>query len=293
MKPGAAPTNIQGWLRDHSNGLINSFRSSARIRQSVTKGESREHQILDSLSKLLPTRVAVEPNVVIVDSTDVQSPKFDGGLVDRNLWPRLFADGKTAVVMIESVLTAIEIKSSLNKSEIDDIFKKASKLRAMRSGRVKPMVTAFAYKCPNPNLHFFDFATAFYRSPEASPSSICILNKHLYGLARREGGRLVPEDQPTSSGIPVLYSPAEDTLLVYLHTLSQLIAADTTASGAFTRYSENVFSKMIAFHFDLDFVTAVMSSDSKFRSARNHFKRQGAEDITVLYEAARRTIGLP
>lgn len=259
---------------------------------AVTKGESREHQILDTLSKLLPTRVALEPNIVIVDSSDVQSPKFDGGLVDRSLWPRIFADGNTTVVMIESVLAAIEIKSSLNKSEIEDIFEKASKLRAMRSGRGRPLVTSFAYECPNPNLSFFDFATAFYRSPDASPSSVCILNAHLYALARMEGQQLIPEDEPNTSAIPVLYTPEQDTLLVYLHFLSQLIAAGTRASGAFTRYSQTVFSRMTAFHFDLDFVAAVMSSDSKLRSAREHFKRQPVEDINTLYQAARRTLEL-
>lgn len=225
MNTEAAPTNTQGWLRDYSDALAISFRASGRIKHTVTKGESREHQILDTLSKLLPTKAYVEPNVVIVDSTDVQSPKFDGGLIDRTLWPRIFADGNTTGVMIESVLAAIEIKSSLEKPELEDIFKKSAKLRAMRSGQRKPLITAFAYECPNPNLSFFDFATAFHRSPEGSPSSVCILNEQLFALARAVGQRLVPEDEPNDAALPVLYTPGDDTLLVYVHFLSQWITA--------------------------------------------------------------------
>src|SRR5258707_11492035 len=92
-------TNIQGWFRDYSRLLAVSFSASARIRHNVTKGESREHQILDALAKLLPTRVSVETNVVIVDGLDAQSPKFDGVLADRTFWPRIFAIDNTTIVM--------------------------------------------------------------------------------------------------------------------------------------------------------------------------------------------------
>lgn len=292
MSASATPTNIQGWLRDHSDLLALSFRSSGRIRHAVTKGESREHQILDTLSKLLPTRASVESNVVIIDATDGQSPKFDGALVDRTLWPRLFADGNTTGVMIESVIAAIEVKSLLDKTELDDVFKKSAKLRAMRSGRTRPLVTGFAYECPNPNLSFFDFALGFYRSPEASPSSICILNKHLFALARIVDTKLVLDDEPNASSIPVLYTADEDTLLVYLNFLSQWVTAGTNAAGAFMRYSQGVFSKLSGFYFDPDFLLAVNSNENHRLASRKHFERKANEDIENLYAAARTAIGL-
>ena len=292
MSATAPPTNIQAWLRDHSELLAISFRSAGRIRHNVTKGESREHQILDTLSKLLPTRSSVESNIVIVDATDSQSPKFDGGLVDRALWPRIFADGNTTGVMIESVLAAIEVKSTLNRSELDDIFKKSTQLRSMRSGRSRPLVTAFAYECPNPNLSFFDFATLFSRTPATSPSLVCILNRHLFALARYEGTRFVPEDEPALSSIPVLYTPSEDTLLVYLHFLSQWVTAGTSAADAFMRYSQSVFSRMTVFHFSSDFLNAIKASKSNLLVARKHFEGKANEDIATLYASARTAIGL-
>src|SRR4051812_4597432 len=97
-----AMSKAQQWLRHYSENLASSYRSSALIEHRVTKGESRETQILDVLSVLLPKRTAVEANVVIVDSRDVESPKFDGVLLDRLFWPRLLEQDDTAVVMIES-----------------------------------------------------------------------------------------------------------------------------------------------------------------------------------------------
>lgn len=292
MTSEGAPTNIQGWLRAYSNALANSFHASGLIEHRVTKGESREHQILDTLSKLLPTRLVVEPNVVIVDSADVQSPKFDGALVDRMLWPRIFADGNTIVVMIESVLAAIEVKSLLDKAELHDIFQKSAKLRAMRSQRVKPLVTAFAYECSNPNLSFFDFAARFYRSPESSPNSICILNKHLFALGRVVDAKLVLDYEPNADSIPVLYTAKEDTLLVYLNFLSEWVTAGTTAGGAFSRYSQALISKLTGFYFEPDFLLGINSNEDQRLAARKHFERKADGDIEILYAAARQTIGL-
>jgi hypothetical protein len=189
--------------------------------------------------------------------------------------------------MIESVIAAVEVKSSLDKSEIDDIFEKSAKLRVMRSARSKPLVTAFAYDCPNPNLSFLDFSVSFYRTPELSPSSVCLLNQHIFALAQQLGdSKLTPQDEPSSHVMPVLYTPREDTLLVYLHFLSQWVTAGTTAADAFLQYSQNVFSKMTAFHFDLDFLKSITSDEALLNSARRQFERKANEEIGELYKAA-------
>jgi hypothetical protein len=188
--------------------------------------------------------------------------------------------------MIESVLAAIEVKSSLDKAELDDIFRKSAKLRAMRSGRNRPLVTAFAYECPNPNLSFFDFAHGYYRSPESSPSSICILNKYLFALARLVNDKLVLDDEPNASSIPVLYTANEDTLLLYLNFLSQWITAGTSAGGAFIRYSQSAFSKLTGFYFDPAFFSVTLLAEERLVAARKHFERKGSENIEKLYEAA-------
>jgi len=81
---------------------------------------------------------------------------------------------------------AIEVKSSLNKSELDDLFKKSISLRSMNYNAnnpavTSPLVTAFAYECRNLNLSLSDFATFFAYALDRSPSLICVLNRDLFG----------------------------------------------------------------------------------------------------------------
>lgn len=285
-------TNLQGWMRDHSDLLSVSFRSSGRIEHNVTKGESREHQILDTLSKLLPSRTAVESNVVIVDAADAQSPKFDGALVDRIFWPRIFAGNNTTVVMLDSVLAAIEVKSSLNRSEINDIFAKSTALRTMLALNKKPLVTAFAYECANTNLSFFDFSTSFSYSPDHSPSLICILNQSIFGLAQVDTGALLPVDEPHPDAVPVLFTTRADTLLMYLYFLSRWATSGTGVAELFMRYSADLFSQLTSFHFDADFLSAVATDTSALAVARRCFERKRDADIEQLYAHARTNIGL-
>ena len=203
---GSSPSKTQQWFRNYAKNLVTSFRSSALIEHKVTKGESREHQIFDILDKLLPNRTSLKRNVVIVDSQDAESPKFDGILLDRSFWPLLLQENNTTVAMVESVLAAFEVKSSLGTTELQDIFSKAQKLRSMKyhagSFISPPLVTAFAYECPNSKLAFFDFAVHSQMSPDFNPSLICILNQALFGLARKDGATLLPMDQPSAGHIP-------------------------------------------------------------------------------------------
>jgi uncharacterized protein DUF6602 len=285
-------TNLQGWMRDHSDLLAVSFKSSGRIKHNVTKGESREHQILDTLSNLLPTRTSVESKVVIVDAADAQSPQFDGALVDRILWPRLFAYDNTTGVMLDSVFAAIEVKSSLDKSEMMDIFSKAAALRKMLALHRRPLVTAFAYECANPNLSFFDFSTSFLQSPDHSPSLVCVLNQSVFGLARFDTGEFLPVDEPRPDAIPVLFITRQDTLLMYLYFLSRWATSGTRTADLFMRYSTNLFSSIASFHFDADFLGAMATDPTALALARRCFERKPNVDIDQLYAEARNKIGL-
>jgi hypothetical protein len=298
MSTGSTLTSVQAWFRDHSRNLENSFKSSKRIKHNVSKGESRENQIFDTLSHLLPTRVSVEMKPVIVDIEDQQSPSFDGAFIDRISWPRIFTTDGTLVAMIESVLAAVEVKSSLDKSGLDNIFNKSNRLRSMicndgNPTKIRPLVTAFAYECPNLNLSFFDFATSFAYAPDYSPSLICILNRGLFGLAEIVAGKSVPLDEPHSGATPILYQPGEDSLLVYLYFLSCWAGIGTTAAQTFRQYSISLFSSMTGFHFDVDFISAVAMNETARNTARKCFLRKASSDIKDLYKAARDAISLP
>jgi len=273
-----------------------SFRSSSLIQHKVTKGESREHQIFDILDKLLPTRISLKQDVVIVDSQDAESPKFDGVLVDRNFWPLLFQEDNTAVAMVESIYAAFEIKSSLGTTDLQDIFSKAQRLRSMKciAGSLSspPLVTAFAYQCPNSKLAFFDFAVHSLKFPNFIPSLICILNQALFGLARKDGTMLSPIEQPSAGHTPVIFQTQEDTLLIYIYLLSRWATAGTDSVDTFMKYSEKVFSGLVAFHFDADFLCSVTSNTSALEKARTCFEGNSSKNIKDAYKIARSRIGL-
>jgi len=277
--------------------LMTSYHSSGLIEHKVTKGESREYQILDTLKHLLPTQISVVRNVVIVDSQDTESPKFDGALLDRSVWPLLFQDYETVVVMLESVLAAVEVKSSLGASDLQDIFGKAQKLRSMKCAGTgsfvcPPLVTAFAYECPNTRLAFFDFAVHSAKFPGFTLTLICILNQALFGLAREEGVTFLPVDQPNADHIPVMFETRDDTLLIYLYFLSRWAAMGSKAVDTFLKYSEAVFSNLTAFHFDADFLHLVASDSSARSKARSCFGGKPDKSIKEAYLTAKRQVGL-
>lgn len=294
---GSSPSKTQQWFRNYAKGLSLSYEASALIEHKVTKGESREYQIFDILDKLLPTKISVKRGVVIMDSQDAESPKFDGVLFDRSLWPLLFQDNDIVAVMLESVLAAFEVKSSLDKRELQDIFSKAQKLRSMKcmstaSFFSPPLVTAFAYKCLNSKLAFFDFAVHSQESPDFTPSLICVLNQALFGLARSEGTALLPVAQPSAGHIPVMFQTQVDTLLIYIYFLSRWAIPKSKTIGTFMKYSDMVFSNLVVFHFDNDFLCRVTSSPSALDKARTCFKGNSSKSINDAYAIARGQIGL-
>jgi len=288
--------NTQQWLRLYSENLANSYRASGLIQHCVTKGETREGQVLGFLEQLLPKRAAVERNVVIADSQDVQSPKFDAVLLDRLYWPRLFQQDDTAVVMLESVLAAIEVKSMLNTAEIKDVFQKSAALRGMKcagkgSGPCPPVVSAFAYTCDNLLLAFFDFACEYTLAPALSPTIICVLNEGLLRLCRLDGRSLVPEDVPSAGLIPAaLLGP--DALFVFVYTLSSWASVGGGSLGVYRAYGREVFGAATAVCFDEDYLSAVVNNTDVRQRARGAYLRPGKATFEELYKTSRDSIGL-
>jgi len=289
-------TKIQKWFRYYSKNLENSFGQSDLIDHNVKKGESREYEILDTLSKLLPTKISVVAKVVIVSASDIEARMFDGALVDRVHWPRLFIGEGTNIALVESVFSAIEVKSSLGKKELTDIFEKSKSLRSMKcrvsNPELHPLVTAFAYECDNLNLSFFDFVTHFKDNSNYSPSLICILNKGLFGFADEIGGEVIPVNEPNSNTLPILYHTHEDSLLVYVYLLSNWAGMEDDVAKVFRLYCDSLFSNMECFNFDVDFLNAVSSDETIRDNARNCFKYKPSTDIKELYTEARKAIGL-
>jgi hypothetical protein len=298
VTPKEAPTKWQAWMRHHSIRLGDSFTASAPIRHAVTKGQSRELQILDVLRIVLPERLTVDANTVVIDQNDAEAPSFDGVILDRINLPLIWQENTIRVAMLESVAALVEVKSTLNSTEVGDIFRKSKCVRSMLLPQEGPwaggpLVTAFAYTCRNMNLTFYDYARRFWLAKEQAPSVICLLNKAVFALVQPVGGTLVPTDLPTPSAIPALLRSGEDSLLLYVYLLSRWGSKGTPYAEAMRNYSNNFFAKQAAFYFDVRFLELVAGSDPANTEARRCFTRRPAERIEVLYaDAKQRTAEL-
>jgi hypothetical protein len=285
----------QSWCRDYSQRLANSYESSAKFKHNLTIGQSREYQVLDVFRKLLPQVNTVEENVIIIDSAGNESSKFDGALVNHTLFPRLFSDGNVMAVMLESVSVAVEIKSSLNKDEIGDIFTKAAKLRRMKHvpsplSLAHAIVVAFSYQCSNIALSFFDFCTAFYQHKIHSPSLVCVLNQGIFGFTDGSG---VIGREPHETLMPAFYETSEDSLLVLLYYLSSHATNNAALGEIIIQYSRNLFEGVRSLRFGDDFAAALQSNPANVVLARQCFERITLAELDKAYMNARKSIGLP
>lgn len=295
VTPKETPTKWQAWMRHHSVWLGDSFNASAPIRHAVTKGQSRELQVLDVLGTVLPRRVTVDPNTVVIDQKDAEAPKFDAVILDRTNLPLIWQQDTIRVAMLESIAAFVEVKSMLNSAELEDIFRKSKRARSMLlplegPWAGGPLVAAFAYTCANVNLAFYDYACRFWAAKEQAPSVICILNDAVFALVEPLDGSLLLTHLPSRAGIPALFRAGRDSLLLYVYLLSSWCSKDTPYAEAMKKYSNNFFAKQAAFYFDVDFLELVAESDWANKEARECFKRRPRKGIDVLYADARQRI---
>jgi hypothetical protein len=229
----------------------------------------------------------------------VQAPQTDSVAFDHDEWPLLLHDDGASIVMLESVFFTIEVKSELNKDELDDIFKKSRALRSMGAApqglrRKTPVSTAFAYECPNLNLSCFDFAVQTSIDGELGTNFICVLNQGVFGLVEWANGVAVPSLEPNWSDgdiRPALFSAGEDSLLLYLWSLTGMTPGST--SEAYLRqHFDAAFAPMSAFVFDSDFLELVTTDEMARQTARHEFMRTGRELIGDVYTRSRASIGL-
>jgi hypothetical protein len=278
-------TKSQLWARNLSKRLENSYEGSALVSHNVTSGSSRENQVLDILAIILPQKFPVVKNVVIVNSSDTETIKFDGAIVDIQNWARLFSQDELIVSPIESVKAVFEIKSNLRKTEIDKIFKEAKNINETSKLSIpqKPKTIAFAYKCANANLAYFDFVKNFINSPSDSPFVICILN---IGILCFIGVNNEIINTPNSETKPIFIQAKEDSLLIFTYLITEFLVEDKIAS-ALRQYSKHLYKDLSFFCFEDSFINKMKINSLNLRK---YFKRNADKNIEEIYELAKREI---
>jgi hypothetical protein len=271
------PTKSELWARTLSTNLKNSFDSLGLIKHKLTSGEAREHQVLDVLKYILPKKFSLHKNVVIINSDDQETIKFDGAFIDDSNWPMLFASNHLIISPIESVKIVFEIKSHLGNTEIKKLYKEAINIGYLSDKQQFPQVAGFAYQCKNIKLAYFDFANNFLSS-DHFPALIAILNVGILCPMRHHP--LIPE-VPGKSYRPVLLETGPDTLLIFIYLLTERISNSSIAH--IIRSYSSIYESVPFFCFDDYFLEAMRSDPGKLR---NTFKGNLDMDIRSTYSQA-------
>jgi hypothetical protein len=127
-------------LREEAQGM------AGLITHNGERGSANEDSFRTLFSNVLPASVRVCDGEVI-DSMGGVSPQTDALVVSNLLHPALFAQTSEKLFPVESVVLAVEVKTTLDSSEVTEIGEKVQKFSALQSGLpAQPVMAVFAHK---------------------------------------------------------------------------------------------------------------------------------------------------
>jgi hypothetical protein len=184
---------------------VNTF--NKLIRHSGEQGRENELSLSRLMENLLPSSVGIGSGMII-DSIGSYSKQTDIIIYDAGSQPAIMAQSNQVIFPIESVLLAIEVKTTLTEEELGDCVKKRNSFKALmsKSDRPIPPYVVLAYHAggmpPTVAKHIRDI-------PESErPELLCVVEPGILAAsakvidASNEDGYLI--------GIAGLHSTAPD-----------------------------------------------------------------------------------
>lgn len=107
------------------------FDAASTVEHEYLKGRIREIAVQKLLKPFLPGSFGIGSGKV-VDSEDNQSKECDVIIYDRDILPPVLFDPSLGLYPIESTMAVLEIKSTLNATEIKDSIAKAKSLKTLK-----------------------------------------------------------------------------------------------------------------------------------------------------------------
>jgi len=181
-----------GFKAAQLQGLVSATREI--VKHALTKGVEAERALADLLVSVLPGRYLAGKGFVI-DSMGVQSNEVDLIVLDQLHTARLFDFRAFELVPIEAAVACIEVKTTLDKSELDSTFERFQKIQTMTFHEERVIRTraqsesahaVVATTTSRPELVLFAYESivsddairaAYDRHPELSHAKICVLEK--------------------------------------------------------------------------------------------------------------------
>jgi len=173
-------------------------RISEMVRHAPSIGSYHESIVKNYLSVFLPKRYSVKTGFVYNSIEKITSSQIDILIIDENIPSAyLFQDGDFVIVLPESVVCAIEVKTNFDRAAFFDITKKAHQYRlANRDGS---NILALCFKCKVKKL---ETLSEWYKLIELDnnimnyPESITILDdSHIQCMKNEFGiGRVICQE---------------------------------------------------------------------------------------------------
>lgn len=207
------------------------------------RGSSREAILLRYLRNYIPSKYEMD-NGVIIDGNGTQSRQQDIIIYDSFNSPVLLDMEKTKMVPIESVFSVIEVKSTLNKTEIEKCVNNISSVKSLvKNGLVEiNSPTAgfvFAFKSSTTIETLLDNLIEANHNVEKHKhiSVICVLDKGLIVNVSKKGLKdivLVPDEDTT---LAIIKNTAENNLMLFYLLLMQYLNQSSVSVPNLLKYA--------------------------------------------------------
>ena len=261
--------------------VIDFVEMTSRISHNGERGNAREDMLSDYLRQYLPEKYKLSKGIVI-DSKDTQSRQVDIIIHDKDCTPYLQQYDSTVIVPIETVACTIEVKSSLDKSELEKSIENVSSVRKLKkqsvNGRLFPtagMVFAFDSTASMDTLYSNFVSMVANYSPEERPSCLCVLGKGLIVCAdKADSSRIVM--LPSGNTYYALLKNSNDSLLIFYLLLMQVLSSSITFVPNMMEYAQ-VSEKI---DMTLSVLNGYLPSDARFRFGNDFYEYRQLEHIT-------------
>lgn len=174
------------------------------------RGAENEAALSRLLQSLVPARYGIGSGLLI-DNADHYSHQTDIVIFDQSDEPSILAQTAQLLFPVESVLAAVEVKTTLRGDDLADCFKKASHLRSelvparhYPDGSTHPTFIVLAYRA---GQKLETIATKLHAaSPSERPDLLCIVEQ---GFLMGAHGTLHADVAGTQTGIALMLDGGE------------------------------------------------------------------------------------
>ncbi|GJI61784.1 DUF6602 domain-containing protein [Bacillus velezensis] len=216
---------------------------TAKINHMGERGSSREEILLRYLRNYIPSKYEMS-NGVIIDGNGTQSRQQDIIIYDSFNSPVLLDMEKTKIVPIESVFSVIEVKSTLNKTEIDKCVNNISSVKSLVRNPLVEINSptagfVFAFKSSTTIETLLDNLVEANKHTEKHKhiSVICVLDKGLIVNVSKRGLKdivLVPDENSTPA---IIKNTAENNLMLFYLLLMQYLNQSSVSVPNLLKYA--------------------------------------------------------